>query len=70
MAKRSATCVRMSATLAAMSVQKNARQPSDSFTNKTRIAPPAGRHMATNVLYRWMTFSPYNSNVLRDQPRL
>jgi hypothetical protein len=49
--KRSATIPRMSATLAEVSVQKYARQPVGSSTSTTRIAPPAGRQVARNVLY-------------------
>ena len=32
-------------------MQKYARQPVGSSTSTTRITPPAGRHVATNVLY-------------------
>src|SRR3954454_24020177 len=49
--KRSATIPRISATLAEVSVQKNARHPFDSSTRTTRITPPAGRQVARNVLY-------------------
>ena len=51
----------MSATLAAGSVQKNATHPVGSSTTTTRTVPPAGRHVATNVLYRLTAALPYLS---------
>ena len=56
-------------TVATGSVQKNARHPVGSFTITTRINPPAGFHVARNVLYFLTTSAPYNSNVAVDQPR-
>src|SRR5439155_10410201 len=58
-AKRSAAAVSTSATVAAGSVQKNATQPVGSSTSTTRIAPPAGRQVARNVLYRLAVGLPY-----------
>ena len=55
--------------LAEVSVQKYALQPAGSSTSTTRIAPPAGRQVARNVLYRLTASSPYRSNVSVDQPR-
>src|SRR4029077_18093567 len=66
---RSATALRMSATEAETSVQKNATHPLGSSTSTTRIAPPAGRQVATNVLYRFRVGFPYRSNTSKDQPR-
>ena len=40
-------------------MQKNATHPFGSSTSTTRIAPPAGRHVATNVLYRFAVGFPY-----------
>ena len=59
----------MSATLAVESVQKNATHPAGSSTRTTRIAPPAGRHVATNVLYRLVVGFPYRVNVPVAHPR-
>ena len=47
-----------SATLASTSVQKKATHPLGSSTSTTRITPPAGRHVATNVLYRFFARLP------------
>ncbi|WP_088256751.1 hypothetical protein [Fimbriiglobus ruber] len=58
----------MSATVAAGSVQKYARHPVGSSTTTTRMAPPAGRHVATNVLYRLTVAFPYRTNVPVDYP--
>ncbi len=44
--KRSAIVVRMSATLAEVSVRQNARQPVGSSAGNIRITPPAGRQVA------------------------
>ena len=66
---RSATVVRMSATLAEGSVQKNATHPVGSFTSTTRITPPTGRQVARNVLYRLTVGFPYRSNTPVVQPR-
>jgi hypothetical protein len=59
----------MSATVAAGSVQKNAAHPGGSSTSTTRITPPAGRQVATNVLYRFVVAFPYRSNVPITHPR-
>ena len=59
----------MSATEADGSVQKNATHPVGSSTSTTRIAPPAGRQVATNVLYRFAAGSPYRSNAPEAHPR-
>ncbi len=66
---RSATVERISATVADTSVQKKATHPLGSSTNTTRIAPPTGRHIATNVLYRFFARLPYKSKMLVVQPR-
>src|SRR4051812_22669335 len=67
--KRPATLPRMSATVAAVSVQKNATHPFGSSTSTTRMAPPAGRHVATNVLYFFSVAFPYRVNVPVAHPR-
>ncbi len=64
-----ATFPRMSATPAVGSEQKNATHPLASSTNTTRMAPPAGRHVATNVLYRYTAGLPYRANVPVAHPR-
>ncbi len=69
MTNRSATVERISATVADTSVQKKATHPLGSSTNTTRIAPPTGRHIATNVLYRFFARLPYKSKMLVVQPR-
>ena len=46
---RSATVERISATFADTSVQTKATHPLGSSTSTTRIAPPTGRHVATNA---------------------
>ena len=55
---RSATVARISATVAFGSVQKKATHPSGSSTSTTRIMPPTGRQVATNVLYRFFAGLP------------
>ena len=55
--RRAPGCRRRSA---AGSVQKNATQPVGSSTSTTRIAPPAGRQVARNVLYRFAVGFPYS----------
>jgi hypothetical protein len=47
---RSATVERISAAVAHTSVQKKPTHPLGSSTSTTRIPPPTGRHIATNVL--------------------
>jgi hypothetical protein len=47
-----------SATPADGTVQTAATQPVGSSTRATRIRPPAGRHVAGNVLYRLVTLCP------------
>src|SRR5688500_7825804 len=59
----------MSATVALGSVQKNAIHPFGSSTSTTRVTPPTGRHVASNVLYRFTAVLPYNSNVPVVHPR-
>src|SRR4051794_27171179 len=59
----------MSATVADGSVQKYARHPAGSSTSTTRITPPAGFHVARNVLYRLVTGSPYRVNASVVHPR-
>ena len=68
-ANRFAALPRMSATVAVGLVQKNATQPVGSSTRTMRIAPPAGRHIATNVLYRLAVAFPYRVNVSVTHPR-
>ncbi len=50
-------------------LQKYARQPCGSSTNTTRITPPAGRHVARNVLYRLTSVPSYSLKTPCDQPR-
>ena len=50
-------------------VQKKATQPWSSRTSTTRITPPAGRHVARNVLTVLVTFSPYCTHSTCCQPR-
>jgi hypothetical protein len=59
----------MSATVAAGSVQKNATHPFGSSTSTTRMAPPAGRQVATNVLHFFAAGFPYRSKVPVAHPR-
>ncbi len=58
----------MSATPAVGSEQKNATHHLGSSTSSSRIAPPAGRHVATNVLY-FVVDLPYRVNVPVVHPR-
>jgi hypothetical protein len=58
MENRSATQPRMSATPTDESVQKYAAHPAGSSITTTRIAPPAGCHVAANVLYRFVVSLP------------
>src|SRR5262249_27975073 len=55
--------------LAAVSVQKNATHPFGSSTSTTPMAPPAGRHVATNVLYFFSVGFPYRSKAPVTHPR-
>src|SRR5260370_5118839 len=41
-----------------------------SWTNTTRITPPAGRHVARNVLIVLVTFTPYCTHSSCCQPRV
>jgi hypothetical protein len=66
---RAATAPRMSAILAAVSVQKNATHPRGSSTRTTLIAPPAGRHVTANVLYLFVVSFPYRVNAPVAHPR-
>src|SRR5262249_29911095 len=67
-ALRAAIASRIDSTLAVMSVQKKATQPSSSATSTTRMAPPAGGHVATNVLYVLVTVSLYCTHSTVCQP--
>src|SRR5262249_42011141 len=69
-APRSAAPSRTCTTVASGSVLNRGSQPLSSLTNTTRITPPAGRHVARNVLEVLVPRSPYCTHATCRHPRV